>query len=137
MTLWPDNAAAIKEKGLRGSGISGDKTVRLADASTTTECIGMCDLVIIATKAFDVKSAASDALPLIGPQTVVQTIQNGVGSPDAAAQILPEDQMAVGVVGGYGAPVPEPGHAHQIGRASCRERVGQYVYISVVAVPLK
>lgn len=115
ITLWPDHAAAIQEKGLRVSGISGDKTVRLAAASTTTEGIGVCDLVIIATKAFDVKSAASDALPLIGPQTVVQTIQNGVGSPDAAAQILPADQMAVGVVGGYGASVPEPGHAHHNG----------------------
>lgn len=115
ITLWPDHAAAIQEKGLRVSGISGDKTVRLAAASTTTEGIGVCDLVIIATKAFDVQSAASDALPLIGPQTVVQTIQNGVGSPDAAAQILPADQMAVGVVGGYGASVPEPGHAHHNG----------------------
>lgn len=115
ITLWPDHAAAIQEKGLRVSGISGDKTVRLAAASTTTEGIGVCDLVIIATKAFDVKFAASDALPLIGPQTVVQTIQNGVGSPDAAAQILPADQMAVGVVGGYGASVPEPGHAHHNG----------------------
>src|SRR3546814_12132943 len=27
--------------------------------------------------------------------------------------------------------------AHQIGRASCRQRVCQYVYISVVAVPLQ
>src|SRR3546814_13700048 len=77
ITLWPDHAAAIQEKGLRVSGISGDKTVRLAAASTTTEGIGVCDLVIIATKAFDVKSATSDALPLIGPQTVVQTIQTG------------------------------------------------------------
>lgn len=115
ITLWPDHAEAIQQKGLRVSGISGDKTVRLAAASTTTEGIGVCDLVIIATKAFDVKSAASAALPLIGPRTVVQTIQNGVGSPDVAAQILPADQMAVGVVGGYGASVPEPGHAHHNG----------------------
>lgn len=115
ITLWPDHAAAIQEKGLRVSGISGDKTVRLAAASTTTEGIGVCDLVVISTKAFDVKSAASAALPLIGPQTVVQTIQNGVGSPDTAAQVLPAGQMAVGVVGGYGASVPEPGHAHHNG----------------------
>ncbi|NYT85376.1 ketopantoate reductase family protein [Pollutimonas harenae] len=115
VTLWPDHAAAIQQKGLRVSGISGDKTMRLAAASTTTDGIGVCDLVIIATKAFDVQAAASAALSLIGPCTVIQTIQNGVGSPDTAAQVLPANQMAVGVVGGYGASVPEPGHAHHNG----------------------
>lgn len=115
ITLWPDHVAAIQEKGLRVSGISGDKTLRLAAASLTTDGIGVCDLVIIATKAFDVQSAASAALPLTGPTTVVQTIQNGVGSPQKVARIVPPDQLAVGVVGGYGASVPEPGHVHHNG----------------------
>src|SRR3546814_18871369 len=33
--------------------------------------------------------------------------------------------------------VPAVEAAHEIGRASCRERVGQYVYVSGVAVSLK
>ncbi len=115
ITLWPDHVAAIREKGLHVTGKSGDRTVPLASASTTTDGIGHCDLVIIATKAFDVESASRAALPLVGPRTVIQTIQNGVGSPERAAEILPVDQMAVGVVGGYGASVPEPGHVHHNG----------------------
>ncbi|NYT58823.1 2-dehydropantoate 2-reductase [Alcaligenaceae bacterium] len=115
ITLWPDHVAAIQEKGLRVSGISGDKTVRLAGVSLNTDGIGVCDLVIIATKAFDVQSAARAALTLIGRHTVVQTIQNGVGSAQQAARIVPPDQLAVGVVGGYGASVPEPGHVHHNG----------------------
>ena len=60
------------------------------------------DLVIIATKAFDVEEAARSCLPLLGPETIVQTIQNGLGSPEIAAPILGADRIAVGVVGGLG-----------------------------------
>lgn len=116
ITQMQEHAARIQQNGLRVSGESGDRTVRLAGASTTTDAIGMCDLVIVATKAFDVEQAALEAQPLIGTDTVVQTIQNGVGSPENAARHIPEDQLVVGVVGGYGASILEPGHVHHNGR---------------------
>jgi 2-dehydropantoate 2-reductase len=115
VTLWPDHAAAMREHGLRVEGASGDRTVRLASAGTSPEGIGVCDLVIIATKAFDVEAAARASRPLIGPETVVQTIQNGLGSPEVAAQVLDPDAIAVGVVGGFGASMRGPGHAHHNG----------------------
>ena len=49
---------------------------------------GVCDLVIIATKAMHVEQAAESAKPLLGPDTVVLSIQNGLGGPDTAAQVL-------------------------------------------------
>jgi 2-dehydropantoate 2-reductase len=81
----------------------------------STDGIGVCDLVIIATKAFDVEAATRSCAPLVGPETVVQTIQNGLGSPEAAAPILGEDRIAVGVVGGFGASMRGPGHVHHNG----------------------
>jgi 2-dehydropantoate 2-reductase len=101
VTLWPDHAEAMATKGLRCEGASGDRTVPI-HASTTTDGIGPCDLVIIATKAFDVEAAARSCLPLLGPETIVQTIQNGLGSPEIAAPLLGADRLAVGVVGGFG-----------------------------------
>ena len=115
VTAWPDHAEAMAKEGLRVEGASGDRTVRLASAGVATEGIGVCDLVIIATKAFDVEAAARSCVPLLGPETVVQTIQNGLGSPEAAAPILGEDKIAVGVVGGFGASMRGPGHAHHNG----------------------
>ncbi|SFU70718.1 2-dehydropantoate 2-reductase [Methylobacterium sp. 174MFSha1.1] len=115
VTLWADHAAAMRERGLRVEGASGDRTVRLASAGTTPEGIGPCDLVIIATKAFDVAAAAESCAPLIGPDTVVQTIQNGLGSPEVAAAVIDPDRIAVGVVGGFGASMRGPGHAHHNG----------------------
>ncbi|GAA4505359.1 ketopantoate reductase family protein [Brevibacterium yomogidense] len=113
--LWDDHVAAIRERGLRVHGASGDRTVRLTAASATSAGIGPVDLVIIATKSFDVEQAARDARPLIGPRTVVQTIQNGLGSPDRVAGVIGAERLSIGVVGGFGASVPEPGTAHHNG----------------------
>ena len=63
-----DHAEAMAAKGLRVEGASGDRTVRLASAGTTTNGIGVCDLVIIATKAFDVEAAARSSVSLLGPR---------------------------------------------------------------------
>ncbi|MDP4026939.1 2-dehydropantoate 2-reductase [Methylobacterium sp. NEAU 140] len=120
VTAWPDHAAAMAAHGLRVEGASGDRTVRLASAATGTEGIGPCDLVIVATKAFDVAAAARASLPLVGPDTVVQTIQNGLGSPEIAAEILGAERIAVGVVGGFGASLRAPGHIHHNGMEMIR-----------------
>lgn len=119
VTLWPDHAQAMAVHGLRLEGISGDRTVPI-HASTTTDGIGVCDLVIIATKAFDVAAAAESCRSLIGEGTVVQTIQNGLGSPEIAAPILGADRVAIGVVGGFGASIRAPGHAHHNGMEMIR-----------------
>ena len=120
VTLWPDHAEAMRTQGLRVEGASGDRTVRLASAGTDTNGIGPCDLVVIATKAFDVAAAARSSVTLLGPDTVVQTIQNGLGSPEVAAPILGKDRLAVGVVGGFGASMRAPGHAHHNGMEMIR-----------------
>jgi 2-dehydropantoate 2-reductase len=109
----------MASKGLRCEGASGDRTVPI-HASTTTDGIGPCDLVIIATKSFDVEAAARSCLALLGPETIVQTIQNGLGSPEIAAPILGADRIAVGVVGGFGASIRAPGHAHHNGMEMIR-----------------
>lgn len=119
ITAWPDHAEAMNTNGLRCEGISGDRTVPIHGA-TTTDGIGPCDLVIIATKAFDVEAAAKSCAPLLGPETVVQTIQNGLGSPEVAAPILGADRIAVGVVGGFGASMRGPGHVHHNGMEMIR-----------------
>jgi 2-dehydropantoate 2-reductase len=119
VTLWADHAAAMREHGLRVEGASGDRTVPV-HASMTTDGIGPCDLVIIATKAFDVEAAAKASIPLLGPKTPVQTIQNGLGSPERAAAVLGADRIAIGVVGGFGASIRAPGHAHHNGMEMIR-----------------
>ena len=105
--------------GLRVEGASGDRTIRL-HASTTTEGIGPCHLIVIATKAFDVEAAARASLSLLGPETPVQTIQNGLGSAERVAPIVGADRLIIGVVGGFGASMRGPGHVHHNGMEMVR-----------------
>ena len=111
---WREHVAAMRERGLRVEGASGDRTVQV-HATTQAADAGVCDLVIIATKAMQVPQAAASAQPLLGPDTVVLSIQNGLGGPDASAQALGRERVAVGVVGGFGASMRGPGHAHHNG----------------------
>jgi 2-dehydropantoate 2-reductase len=119
VTLWEDHVEAINRAGLRVEGASGDR-VAAVHASVDTTGIGACDLVIIATKAMDVAAAARRARSLIGADTVVQTSQNGLGSADEVREVLGPRQLAVGVVGGFGASVRAPGHVHHNGMEMVR-----------------
>ena len=111
---WQEHVDAIKQNGLRLEGASGSRVVKINVTNVTSE-VGVCDLVIIATKAMHVEAAAYSAFPLMDTHTTVLSIQNGLGGPQTAAKILGAEKVAVGVVGGFGASIKEPGYAHHNG----------------------
>ena len=111
---WREHVDAIRAKGLRVEGASGDRTVRL-DATTDPSEPGPCDLVIIATKADGVASAAASVEPLLRGDSLVLTIQNGLGAAERICRYLPPDNVLLGVAGGFGASIRGPGHAHHNG----------------------
>ena len=111
---WVEHIAAIRQKGLRVEGKSGDRRVRINAATKATD-VGPCDLVIIATKAMDVVRAAEAAKPLQERNTIILTIQNGLGSFEKVANILGSERVIVGIAGGFGASIKEPGYVHHNG----------------------
>lgn len=111
---WQAHVDAMAANGLRLEGASGDRTVSLG-ATSDPAAVGPCDLVIIATKAPQVEAAATGARALLGPETPVLTIQNGLGSAARVARIMGAERVIVGVVGGFGASIKAPGHAHHNG----------------------
>jgi 2-dehydropantoate 2-reductase len=111
---WAEHVAAMKRNGLRLEGKSGDRTVKV-HATTEAQEAGACDLVVLATKAMHVAAAAESIKPLLGKDTPVLSIQNGLGGPETAAEILGRERVMVGVVGGFGASMKAPGHAHHNG----------------------
>jgi 2-dehydropantoate 2-reductase len=111
---WVEHIEAIRTRGLTVEGASGDRTVRIHATSEPAE-VGVCDLVVIATKAFDVEAAARAAESIVGTDTVVLPIQNGLGSADRIAAILGEERVAIGVAGGFGASIVGPGRVHHNG----------------------
>ncbi len=107
---WQAHVDAIRANGLRIEGASGDHTVRLrAYTQPPSETV---DLVIVAVKAVQVAGAAQTTVKLMGPDTVVLTIQNGLGSADTVADAVGQDRLAVGIAAAFGASLRGPGHAH-------------------------
>ncbi len=111
---WDEHIEAIRKKGLRVEGISGDHTVNI-NATSNISDVGDCDLVVIATKAMDVAPAAELAGGLLGRNAVVLTIQNGLGSSDIVADIIGSEKVIAGIAGGFGASIISPGHVHHNG----------------------
>ena len=112
--VWEDHIREIRMNGLRVAGASGDRIVRL-NATTDVSQVGTCDLIVIATKASGVASAARSIRSNIGAETVILTIQNGLGAGERIAQHLSTDRVLLGVAGGFGASIKAPGWVHHNG----------------------
>ena len=110
--IWQDHVAAINQSGLRVEGASGDRVVQGIKATTTAQEVGDCDLYVLATKALGVGPAARMIAPLMGPESMVITIQNGLGAGERIAQYMTTDRVLLGVADGFGASMKGPGHVH-------------------------
>jgi 2-dehydropantoate 2-reductase len=108
---WQAHVDAINTNGLRVEGASGDRTVKVYATSDASK-VKDVDLVVIATKDDGVEGAARTALKIAKADAPVLTIQNGLGSADRVAKIVGEQRVIIGVVGGFGASMKGPGHAH-------------------------
>jgi 2-dehydropantoate 2-reductase len=88
--------AAIRQSGLRvESPKLGDFVVH-APAEDNPERVGPVDVVLFAVKAYDNPDALRLLPPLIGPETVVVTLQNGVDSADEVAAAVGEAHVLGG-----------------------------------------
>jgi 2-dehydropantoate 2-reductase len=87
---------AIRSHGLEvKSDTLGDFTVQAAAESDTSR-VGHVDAVLVAVKAYDNRTALPMLKPLVGPQTVVLTLQNGVDSVDEVAAVVGESHVLGG-----------------------------------------
>ena len=74
-----------------------DETVTRVPATTDPASVGPVDIVVFFTKCYHTSSAAEGARPLVGPDTVVASLQNGWGNGDVLAAAYPPGQVVVGV----------------------------------------
>src|SRR5688500_3623377 len=105
---------AIRQKGLAiRSAKLGDFTVR-AGAESDTAKVGPVDVVIVAVKAYDNDTALPLLKPMIGANTSVLTLQNGVDSVDDVAAVAGEGHVLGGTTYGESA-LEAPGLSGQAG----------------------
>ena len=118
--VWKAHVDAINQHGLRVEGASGDRTVTSIQATAEPAEASGAELYIIATKASGVGAAARAIRPLMGTDSLVLTIQNGLGAGERIAEHMPTDNVLLGVAQGFGASMRGPGHAHHNGMSLIR-----------------
>src|SRR5512143_1508863 len=83
-----EHLQAIRQNGLRVDSILGDFVISPAQAAATPAEIGAVDLVLVTVNAWQVMEAAEAIKPLMGAETVVIPLENGVDAPDELAAVL-------------------------------------------------
>ena len=100
--------AALRAKGLRIDSPDGNVALPSVSATDDTSSVGPADVVLFAVKLYDVESALKTLPPLLGPQTIVVPLQNGVAVVDMLTKAVGRDHAAGGTCY-VSAVISEPG----------------------------
>lgn len=101
--------SAMQAHGLRVKSINGDFVVQPIQATDDPSKIGKVDMILVGVKAWQVPEAAEAMRPMIGPETFVLPLQNGLEAPAQLSEIL-GDQRVLGGLCGLFCYVAGPGH---------------------------
>ena len=110
---------AILSNGLQVASVDGDFHLPVVNGHRTTADIGQVDLVIIGLKTFDNDRVHSLVAPMIGSDTTILTLQNGLGNEEYLAKRFPADRILGGIAflcANRGA----PGTVHHLGQGAIR-----------------
>jgi 2-dehydropantoate 2-reductase len=106
--------SAMRANGLRILGPRGDVHLSPAQATDNPTGIGPVDFVLFCVKLWDVESAGASIRPLLGVNTAVIPLQNGIDASERLIPILGREAV-MGGVAQVSATITEPGVIRQTG----------------------
>ena len=112
--VWREGVEAIQHQGLRVRDKSGDEWTVHPSATTAPSDVGPVDLALVFVKCYHTEAALHQALPLLGDETAVLTLQNGWGNAPRIAALVGEARVMVGVTY-HSATLLGPGQATHTG----------------------
>ena len=89
----------MQHDGLRVFSPAGDFVIKPVTATDNPAEVGVVEVVIVAVKAWQVQAAAEAIRPMIGVNTLVLPLQNGVDAPTVLAGVLGDDHVLGGTCG--------------------------------------
>ncbi|OJW70731.1 MAG: hypothetical protein BGO57_06215 [Sphingomonadales bacterium 63-6] len=109
---------AINKHGLELETRAGHEVLPLP-ARLPQDAEGIMDLVLVFTKVFHTETAMKGAKQLIGPDTYVLTLQNGLGNAERIAAHVPHERVLVGIAS-LPADLEGPGKVRSMGEGGSR-----------------
>jgi 2-dehydropantoate 2-reductase len=112
---------ALRSNGLT---VSGAESLHLIDIVATDRPadIGPVDAVLFCVKLYDTEPAAKAIIPLLGPNTCVVTVQNGVESADRIGRVIGDGRTLAGAAY-FPANIAAPGEIAYVGRIAGKPHI--------------
>ncbi len=118
---------ALRNNGLKiDSRDIGDATIDPVEATDTPADVGVMEYVIVGVKLWDTEEVGRAILPMVGPDTTVLSLQNGVECDETLARVVGAEHL-IGGVAFIASSIGEPGVIKHIGtmqRVVVGERAG-------------
>ncbi len=100
-----ERVGLIDKEGLWLQWPDGERTHSKIAITSNVDKVGTKDVVMIAVKGYHTRSAIKSALPLIRDDTIVLSVQNGLGNLEAIAETVGPEQVVGGITAHSGMPV--------------------------------
>ena len=110
----PAIVSAINEVGMIIIGPDGHERVYPLRATDRTNTGVTADLILFQVKGFATAAAAEAVRPMVGPATIILTLQNGLGNEDVLRTAFPGSPLVIGV-SLHSAAMMGPGRSHHTG----------------------
>jgi 2-dehydropantoate 2-reductase len=92
---WAEHINVMNSQGLKLRVGSSERVVKVR-AATDCRGIGPADLIIVLVKSFHTREAIENAGPIIGDETVIMSLQNGLGNEEIIAEVAGKEHVLGG-----------------------------------------
>jgi 2-dehydropantoate 2-reductase len=106
---------AIEKSGLIIEDKSGKKSTVKLKATNDPHQVGVADLIVVFVKCYHTETAVRQAAPMLGPNTIVLSLQNGWGNAALISKLTGPERLLVGV-SYHSAVLLTPGHVLHAGQ---------------------
>ncbi len=110
-----EHLQAIQAQGLRLATPEGDIVIHPAEASDDPAQVGVVNLVILGVKSWQVRDATNAMKPMIGQETFVLPLQNGIDAATQLMEVLGAEHVIGGLCGTFSW-IDGPGRIRSIGK---------------------
>ena len=105
---------AMRTRGLRVDSIKGDFVIERPNATDDPASVGKVDAIFVTVKTWQIAEAAEQIKPMIGDDTMVIPLENGIDAPDQLAAIVGREHVLGGLCGIVSF-IAAPGHIRHAG----------------------
>ncbi|AOT72623.1 ketopantoate reductase family protein [Geosporobacter ferrireducens] len=114
LDLWKEHLEVIKKNGLIVQKYGAKRIITGIQAAVSAEEIGPVELVILLVKSYASQKALKENLELFQDNTILLTLQNGLGNIENINEVIDEGKIIAGVTS-HGSTVIAPGIINHAG----------------------